>query len=50
MGNNLQVLDNKDLVVVLTNNNISFLLEAEFKPYIETRKNAGHCVLQVRTE
>lgn len=46
LGNNLQVLDNKDLVVDLTNNNISILLEVEFKPYIETRKNNGHCMLQ----
>ena len=50
VGNNLASLDNKDLVVDLTNNNISFLLETEFKPYIETRKNKGHCVLQVMTE
>ena len=34
----------------LTNNNISFLLEKEFKEYIATRKNRGHCLLQVITE
>ena len=50
MGNNLASLDNKDLVVDLTNNNISILLEVEFKPYIETRKNSGHCVLKVRID
>ena len=50
VGNNLASLDNKDLVVDLTNNNISFLLEKEFKEYIATRKNRGHCLLQVITE
>ena len=48
MGNNLASLDNMDLVVDLTNNNISILLEAEFKPYFEKRKENGYCVLQVR--
>ena len=47
LGNNIATLNNKELVVDLSNNNMRFMLESEWRPYIETRKSTGHCVLQV---
>ena len=47
LGNNIATLNNKELVVDLSNNNMRFMLESEWRPYIETRKSTGHCVMQV---
>merc|ERR1719348_1838203 len=42
LGGALKELENPDLVVNLSNNQITYLIESDFKPYIETRKNKGY--------
>merc|ERR1719342_154979 len=42
LGGALKELENPDLVVNLPNNQITYLIESDFKPYIETRKNKGY--------
>ena len=42
IGNILSALTHEDLVVDLAENRIKYLVEAQYKPYIETRKNKGY--------
>jgi len=42
LGGAITDLKNPDLVVNLSNNQIKYLIEKDFKPYIETRKNKGY--------
>jgi len=42
LGGALKELENPDLVVNLSNNQLKYLIESDFKPYIETRKNKGY--------
>merc|ERR1719474_207609 len=42
LGGAITDLKNPDLVVNLSNNKITYMIEKDFKPYIETRKNKGY--------
>jgi len=42
LGGAITDLKNPDLVVNLSNNQIKYLIESDYKPYIETRKNKGY--------
>jgi len=42
LGNNLDLLNNPDTEMDLSGNRITYLLESEFKPYVERRRSKGH--------
>jgi len=46
LGNNLDLLKNPNIEIDLSGNRITYLLESEFKPYLETRRTKGHLIMK----
>jgi len=42
VGNLVQNIQNEDIIMELSGNNIRYLLEEQFRPFVEARKNKGY--------